>query len=63
MADDKSKIGWQDRSKISSTEPYEVDYAAKDYGVSKEILLQAISAVGNGRANVEAWLRKNGHIK
>ncbi|MES0168230.1 DUF3606 domain-containing protein [Mesorhizobium sp. M0027] len=35
MADDKSKRGSADRSRISAEEPYEVDYFAKKHGITE----------------------------
>ena len=59
MADDKTKRGEPDRSRISLTEDYEVRYWTKKFGVSAERLKQAVKAVGNSPANVEAWLKSN----
>ena len=32
MADDKTKQGQQDRSRVSGSEPYEVEYFASKHG-------------------------------
>lgn len=58
MPDDKTKSGGQDRTRINTSEDYEVrDWAAK-FGVTKEQLLAAVKAVGNQASDVEAHLKK-----
>jgi len=42
MADDLSKKGPADRSRINLLEPYEVQYWADKFGVSKERLSEAV---------------------
>lgn len=60
MADDKTKTGGQDRSRISLSEDYEIrDWAAK-FGVSTEQLKAAVQAVGNDAKAVEAHLKGSG---
>jgi uncharacterized protein DUF3606 len=59
MADDKSKTGEPDRSRISLSETYEVKYWSDKYGVSAERLKAAVGAVGNSPDAVEKWLRQN----
>ena len=34
MADDKNKLGYQDRSRVSGDEEYEVGYFASKFGLS-----------------------------
>lgn len=46
MADDKTKKGQQDRNRINLSEPYEVDYWKKIFGVSEEKLREAVERVG-----------------
>jgi hypothetical protein len=55
MADDKSKRGPQDRSRISLGEDYEVRYLSD--GVSAERLKAAVNKVGNSAEAVEKELR------
>jgi hypothetical protein len=55
MADDLSKKGAADRSRISLTEPHEVQYWADKFGVSKERLSEAVLKVGH---SVEAVRRE-----
>ena len=57
MADDKSKRGPADASRINVHEDYEVEYWTQKFGVSKIKLVQAVSAVGVMAKDVEAWLR------
>src|SRR4051794_32566383 len=47
MADDKSKPGGQDRTRINVNEDYEVRDWSKKFEVSPEELKKAVSAVGN----------------
>ncbi len=58
MADDKSKPGGQDRSRINTSEDYEVRDWSTKFGVTKEQLLDAVRNVGNQPADVEAYLKK-----
>jgi hypothetical protein len=46
MADDLSKRGPADRSRINLSEPYEVQYWADKFGVSKERLSEVVRKVG-----------------
>jgi Protein of unknown function (DUF3606) len=47
MADDPTKRGPADRSRISLLEPYEVQYWADKFGVSKERLSEAVRRIGH----------------
>jgi hypothetical protein len=58
MSDDKSKKGGQDRSRINTSEDYEVRYWADKFGVSAEELREAVRASGsNDPEEVEANLK------
>lgn len=57
MADDKSKAGTHDRSRINLSEPYEVRDWTKKFGVTKEELTTAVKQVGDRAADVEAHLK------
>ena len=59
MADDRSKKGQQDRSRINLSERYEVDYWTKKFGVSESKLEQAVKAVGSSASAVEEHLNKH----
>ena len=57
MADDKSKKGPADASRINVHEDYEVEYWSKKFGCSKIKLAEAVTAVGVMAKDVEAWLK------
>ena len=52
MADDKSKPGGQDRTRININEDYELRDWSKKFGVSPEELKKAVAKVGNNAADV-----------
>lgn len=58
MADDKSNRGPQDRSRISLTEDYEVQYWTDRLGISKAQLEEVVRKVGASSDAVEEELRK-----
>ncbi len=58
MADNKNIQDGRDRSQVSGSEDYEVQYVAKTLGVSTEKVKEAISAVGNSREAIEKYLKK-----
>jgi len=58
MSDDPKKKGAQERSRISTSEDYEVRYWSKKFGVSPDELKAAVKKVGNSAAAVEKELRK-----
>jgi hypothetical protein len=58
MADDLSKKGPQDSSRINLSERWEVDYWTRTLGVSKEELEKAVRAVGSSAAAVRRHLGK-----
>ncbi|MDR6546478.1 hypothetical protein J2810_002537 [Chryseobacterium rhizosphaerae] len=59
MADDKSKKGKQDRSKVSGSENYEIQYFKDKMKVSSQAVVGAIRATGsNDRKVLEAYLTK-----
>jgi len=47
-----------DRQLIAINDGFEVNYLQQRLGVSRSDVLDAISAVGNGRREVIAWLEK-----
>jgi hypothetical protein len=57
MADDPSKRGPQDRSRISTSEDHEVRYWSRKFGVSPEQLKAAVRKVGNSAKAVEKELK------
>ncbi|GAA4172115.1 DUF3606 domain-containing protein [Sphingobacterium ginsenosidimutans] len=56
MGDNKDKRT-KDRGKVALNEKYEVDYLAKELGVSPKEIEMAVEAVGNDRAKIEAFLK------
>ena len=60
MADDKTKKGKQDRSKVSGSEDYEIQYFKDKMGVSGQAVAGAIRATGsNDRKVLEKYLKDN----
>jgi hypothetical protein len=58
MSDDKTKRRPQDSSRISMTEPYEVNWWTDHFGVTRAQLQAAVNAVGHGAAAVARHLGK-----
>ena len=59
MADDKDLRDGRDRSRVSGSEEYELQYLAEKLNVSTEEIRRAIEKVGNSREKVEEYLRGN----
>jgi hypothetical protein len=59
MADDKNMQDGRDRSRVSGSEEYELQYLAEKLNVSAEEVRNAIERVGNSREKVEEYLRGN----
>ncbi|RQP22807.1 DUF3606 domain-containing protein [Piscinibacter terrae] len=57
MADDKDKSGGQDRTRINTSQDYEVRDWSKKFGVSADQLREAVKAVGPNAKDVEAHLK------
>lgn len=57
MPDDLSKKGPADRSRINLSEPYEVQYWADKFGVSKERLSETVRKVGHSAEAVSRALK------
>lgn len=58
MSDDRTNRGAQDRSRISLSEDYEVQYWTKEFGVSRERLEQLVAQHGNSTAKIREALGK-----
>lgn len=58
MADDKTKVGGQDRQRINLHEDYEVEDWTKSLGVSKDKLVEAVNAVGDRADDVREYLKR-----
>jgi hypothetical protein len=59
MADDKNMQDGRDRSRVSGSEEYELQYMAEKLNVSTEEVRRAIEQVGNSREKIEEFLRSN----
>jgi len=59
MSDDLHKRGPQDRSRISLSEPWEVQYWTKELGISKEELERVVKSAGNSVSAVRQKLNKH----
>jgi len=57
MADDKKMQDGRDRSRVSGSEEYELQYLAEKLNVSTEEIRRAIEQVGNNREKVEEYLK------
>lgn len=58
VADSKQKRGKADRARVSGSQPSEVYYVAKKFGVSADTVQKVIKRVGNSRKKVYAVLEK-----
>jgi Protein of unknown function (DUF3606) len=58
MSDDPKQKGGQDRSRINTSEDYEVRYWSTKFGVSAEELKAAVKKVGNSAEAVQKELGK-----
>ena len=52
MADDKSKRDFRDRNRVSAEEDYEVQYFARENGITPEQVHELIRKVGGDRAKL-----------
>ena len=59
MADDLTKRGPADRSRINVNEEHELDYWTGALGCTREKLRAAVAAVGPMADNVREFFRKN----
>ena len=62
MADNPNYTDGRDDSRINVNQAHEVRYWTGKWGITEAILRQAVAAVGVLVVNVEAWLKRNGHI-
>ena len=60
--DDTTKRGTGDAARININEAHEVRYATEKWGITKDVLEEAVKAAGVMRADVEKWLRENKRI-
>ena len=61
MADDLKNRGPQDRSRISITEDWEVQYWTKELGVTEEELAKAVKEAGNSADAVRQHISGTRH--
>jgi len=54
MADDKSKRGGQNRTRVSGEQGYEVEYFARKHGITKDQAEKLITEHGSDRAKLDA---------
>ena len=54
MADDKTKVGEPDRSKVAKDQDYEVNYVAHNFGISSAEARKLIERFGNDREKIYA---------
>lgn len=63
MADDKMKRDGRDRSRVSSSEAYEVEYLHQQYPrLSHQQVYAAVRKAGPNRKKIEEYLRGKGKI-
>ena len=58
MADDKTKTGKPDRSRLAGGEGYEVGYFARKHGITTEQARELIERIGNDGASLDAAAEK-----
>ena len=58
MADDKTKVGGQDRARININEDHEVRDGCKSLGVTEDELRRAVATVGDRADKVREHLGK-----
>jgi len=57
MADDRTKTGGQDRTRINVNEDYELRDWSQKFSVTPEQLVDAVKKVGTSAAAVERYLK------
>ena len=58
MADDLKKRGPEDRKRININEPWELDWWAKELGLTKDQLRAAVKKLGNMADRVREEVKK-----
>jgi len=61
MADDRTNRGEPDRSKVSGSEDYELDYLARQYGMTREQAQDLVKRVGNNRVKLDEAAKRLKH--
>lgn len=62
MADNLNRADGRDDSKINLNQAHEIQHWTKKWGISEKTLKEAVATVGVQVAEVEKWLRRNGHF-
>ena len=57
MTDDRTRKGLQDRTRINTSEDYELRYSSEKFGVTQDRLKAAVTKVGNSASAVEKELK------
>ena len=57
MADDRNLRDGRDRSRVSGSEEYELQFLAEKLNVSTDEIRKAIKQVGNSREKIEEYLK------
>lgn len=60
MADNKDLQDGRDRSKVSGSEPYELQHIAEKHGVTIDEVKKVIERVGSSREKIEEQLSNRG---
>jgi hypothetical protein len=56
--DDPKMRGPQDRSRVNTTQGYELRYWTQEFGVTEEQLREAVQRVGSDAQKVRAYIRR-----
>ncbi|GGC82983.1 DUF3606 domain-containing protein [Chelatococcus reniformis] len=54
MPDDRTKVGAADRASVAANEDYEIDDLAQKHDLTRQQVLDLISAHGNSREKLDA---------
>jgi hypothetical protein len=58
MSDDRTKKGWQDRSRINIHERYELEYWAREFGITTDRLKELVGKYGTEVSKIRSVLGK-----
>jgi hypothetical protein len=61
MADDRTNVGNQDRSRVAGEEGYEVEYFAQKHGITPDQARDLIRQHGNNRETLDREAQKLKH--
>lgn len=60
MVDDLNKRRPQDQTKVNLSQPWEVEYWTREFGISEVRLRTIITNVGNGVGAIREYIKKHG---